>query len=329
MTTDFVPKTRRLICRSACPRELSDFAEWLSAEGYTAAPIHLHLTYLDQALARVARPHDPSPRDLAAIERAFDPVGGPLTRRRLFEGTRRAYVRFLRARGRLIEPQPRDRFASLRCEYLTEVRGLSASSRWHHADTVADFLVRGISSRKLRKYVDAASRSVTTLRNKRIHPHSIRHSTGHRVPQGPASTSPRSASGWVMQASTRPCATPVRTSISSVRRSPRSCRTALALPRGRAPAPRCARSRGLAAPDVVRRCDAQVSRSLASLGECPGDSLLARTVYLLEKSYGSACAHSCCLNCIDDTCLTDQSRRFFAFQGSSSRCWRDSLEDSF
>ena len=29
----------------------------------------------------------------------------------------------------------------------------------------------------LRKYVAAASRSVTTLREKRIHPHSVRHST--------------------------------------------------------------------------------------------------------------------------------------------------------
>ena len=147
MPTDLFPKTRRLISGSACRRELSDFAEWLSTEGYSAAPIHLHLIYLDQALARIARPHDPSPRDLAAIGRAFNPVGGPPTRRKLFEGTRRAYVRFLRARRRLIEPQPRDRFASLRCEYeqyLIQVRGLSASSRWHHASTVADFLVRGI-----------------------------------------------------------------------------------------------------------------------------------------------------------------------------------------
>ena len=178
MTTDFVPKTRRLISRSACPRELSDFAEWLSTEGYLAAPIHLHLIYLDQALARVARPHDPSPRDLAAIERAFDPVGGPLTRRRLFEGTRRAYVRFLRARERLIEPQPRDRFASLRCEYeqyLVEVRGLSASSRWHHASTVADFLVRGIGSRRLSALTQRDVEAFVVLRSRELSRHSMQH----------------------------------------------------------------------------------------------------------------------------------------------------------
>src|SRR5947208_1538982 len=101
MTTALLPKTRLLISRSACPRELSDFAEWLLSERYTAAPIHLHLIYLDQGLARLARPHDPRPRHIADVFRAFKPIGGPPTRRKLVEGTRRAYVRFLRARGRL------------------------------------------------------------------------------------------------------------------------------------------------------------------------------------------------------------------------------------
>ena len=50
MTTALLPKTPHLISRSACSHELSDFAEWLSSEGYTPAPIHIHLIYLDQAL---------------------------------------------------------------------------------------------------------------------------------------------------------------------------------------------------------------------------------------------------------------------------------------
>ena len=44
MTTDLLSKTRRLLSRSACPRELCDFAEWLSSEGYTPAPIHIPLS---------------------------------------------------------------------------------------------------------------------------------------------------------------------------------------------------------------------------------------------------------------------------------------------
>lgn len=182
MTTDLLPKTRRLISRSACPRELSDFAEWLSSERYTPAPIHIHLIYLDQALGRMARPHDPGPRDLAALGRAFDPGGGPPTRRKLFEGTRRAYVRFLRARARLTEPQPQDRFANLRREYdqyLIEVRGLSASSRWHHANTVADFLVRGIASRRLSALTQRDLEAFVALRSREVSRQSMQHVVAH------------------------------------------------------------------------------------------------------------------------------------------------------
>src|SRR5688572_17925544 len=144
MATDLLSKTRRLISQSACARELSEFAEWLSTEGYTPGPIHIHLIYLGQALARAT--DDGGLRDLVEVERAFDPGGGPPTRRKLFAATRRAYVRFLRARGCLLEPASEDRFASLRREYdlhLVELRGLSTSARGHHAHDVSDFLVRG------------------------------------------------------------------------------------------------------------------------------------------------------------------------------------------
>jgi integrase/recombinase XerD len=182
MTTELLPKTRLLVSRSACPRELSDFAEWLTAEGYTPAPIHIHLVYLDQALARIGRPHDPRPPDLADVERAFKPRGGPPTRRKLFDGTRRAYLRFLRARGRLIEPKPEDRFASFRCEYeqyLTDVRGLSASSQRQHADTVADFLVRGVASRELSTLTQHDVEAFVVLRSRELSRHSLQHVIAH------------------------------------------------------------------------------------------------------------------------------------------------------
>ena len=85
MTTDLLPKTGRLISRSAYSRELADYAAWLSTEGYTAAPIHIHLTYLGQALTRMTQ--DSGPRDLADVEKAFDPGSGPPTRRTLFAAT--------------------------------------------------------------------------------------------------------------------------------------------------------------------------------------------------------------------------------------------------
>lgn len=182
MTTSLLAKTRLLISRSACPRELSDFAEWLLSERYTAHPIHIHLIYLDQALARVARPHDLGPRHVADVVRAFKPRGGPPTRRKLFEGTRRAYVRFLRARGRLLEPEPEDRFASLRREYaqyVAEVRGLSASSQRQHADTAADFLARGVASRDLSALTQHDVEAFVILRGRELSRHSVQHVIAH------------------------------------------------------------------------------------------------------------------------------------------------------
>ena len=70
MTTDLLPKTRRLISGSACSHELADFADWLLSEGYTSAPTHIHIIYLGQALARLTRPHDPAPREVAEVEHA-------------------------------------------------------------------------------------------------------------------------------------------------------------------------------------------------------------------------------------------------------------------
>lgn len=181
MTTDLLPKTRRLISGSVYSRELSDFAEWHSSEGYTAAPIHIHVIYLGQALARLPRPHEPTPRDVAEVERAFDPGGGPATRLTLFQATRRAYVRFLRARGRLIEPQPEDRFASLRREYdqyLVELRGFSPSARSHHAHTIADFLSRGVASRGLSTLMQRDVEAFVVLRGREISRHSMQHEVG-------------------------------------------------------------------------------------------------------------------------------------------------------
>lgn len=178
MTTDLLPKTRLLILRSACPRELCDFAEWLSTEGYTPAPIHIHVIYLRQALMRLARPHDLGPRAPGDLDRAFKPRGGPPTRRKLFEGTCRAYIRFLRARGRLIEPRPHDRFASLRREYEQYVigaRGLAASTRSHHAATVADFLARGVGSRSLSALNQHHVEAFVVLRGRELSRHSMQH----------------------------------------------------------------------------------------------------------------------------------------------------------
>lgn len=182
MTTDLLPKSYSLIERAICPQESSEFADWLSTEGYAAAPIHIHLIYLGQALSRLSRPHDLSPRRLADVELAFDPRGGPPTRKKLFEATRRAYVRFLRSRHRLIEPAARERFSFLRRDYeqyLVEVRGLSLSSRSHHAHTVADFLARGMGSRSLSALTQREIEAFIELRSRELSRQSMQHLVAH------------------------------------------------------------------------------------------------------------------------------------------------------
>lgn len=182
MTTDLLPKTRGLVSQSARPRELSDFAEWLLTERYTPAVIHIHLIYLDQALASLAQPDEPKPHALADVERAFDPGGGPPTRAKLFQATRRAYIHFLRDRDRLVEPRAEDRFAGLRAEYgqyLLELRGLSPSARSHHAHTVADFLARGVGSRTLIALTPRDVEAFVVLRGREVSRHSMQHVVGH------------------------------------------------------------------------------------------------------------------------------------------------------
>ncbi len=179
MTTNLLPKTVRLISGSACSRELADHAAWLSTEGYTAAPIHIHLIYVGQALARMAQ--NPGPRNLVEVERAFDPGGGPPTRRLLFAAARRGYVRFLRASDRLLESPVEDRFASLRREYeqhLVEIRGLSTSARAHHAHVVSDFLVRGVAARELSAITQRDVEAFVALRSREISRHSLQHVVG-------------------------------------------------------------------------------------------------------------------------------------------------------
>jgi integrase/recombinase XerD len=182
MTAKLLPKTERLIARSASPHELSDYAQWLLSERYSPDPIHLHLIYVEQALASLGAPDDLGVRALAEVEQAFDPGGGPPTRIHLFEGRRRAYVRFLRARNRLIEPKAEGRFASLRREYaqrLNELQGLSASTRSHHAQTVADFLVRGVGSRSLGKLTQRDIEAFIMLRGRELSRQSMQHVVAH------------------------------------------------------------------------------------------------------------------------------------------------------
>jgi len=99
-----------------------------------------------------------------------------------FQAARRAYTRFLKANGRLLEPQNDDPFAALRRgydRYLLERRGLSPSARYHHAHTIADFLARGVALRPLTTLTQRDVEAFVVLRGRELSRHSMQHVVAH------------------------------------------------------------------------------------------------------------------------------------------------------
>jgi integrase/recombinase XerD len=73
------------------------------------------------------------------LEQAFSGSTDPVQ----YHATQRAFARFLKPLGRLVEPQSTERFRTVRSDYrqfLEEVRGFAASTIQHHESTLTEFL---------------------------------------------------------------------------------------------------------------------------------------------------------------------------------------------
>jgi hypothetical protein len=73
------------------------------------------------------------------LDQAFSGSTDPVQ----YHATQRAFARFLKPLGRLVEPQSTERFSAVRSEYrqfLKEVRGFAASTIQHHESTLTEFL---------------------------------------------------------------------------------------------------------------------------------------------------------------------------------------------
>jgi integrase/recombinase XerD len=181
MITDLVPTTRALIARSRFQVELTEFASWLAAEHYTPLAIHRHLIRVDAALPRIPHVDETRAHRVSDLNAAFDLGHGSPYNVHGFQAARRVYMRFLRARDRLVEPTAENHFATLRREYdqyLVELRGFSASARLHHAHTVSDFLSRGVASRDLSALTQRDVEAFVVLRGREISRHSMQHVAG-------------------------------------------------------------------------------------------------------------------------------------------------------
>src|SRR5580692_7792976 len=106
MNIDLRPSTRRMIEQSSSAPEAWSFVEWLGAERYTDYTIDCHIRRLLFVMPRLAPGTSlPILRDKELLE-VFNQERRPLSRFHVFAGTRRAYARYLRAKGRFVrEPE--------------------------------------------------------------------------------------------------------------------------------------------------------------------------------------------------------------------------------
>lgn len=180
MVDDFPSNTRALLARSLHAAELEAFARWLGGERYALPVIQRHLLRLEQVLPDLAEPV----LSAARLHAAFAAVGrGVPSRPLVFNATERVYARYLLATGRLPKANDGGPYAQL-CEayqrQLQELRGLTLSSREHHAMTVSDFLTRGLGpAQDLRVLTIPDIERYVALRSRELSRHSLQHVVGH------------------------------------------------------------------------------------------------------------------------------------------------------
>ena len=183
MSDQFSRIARRLIDESSHRQELTELGAWLVAGRYAPFVVEQHLRRMDYILGRLPKGTPPGVYTATQLDAVFGAECSPVSRRHRFAGTHRVYQRFLLAFGRLRAPQPDDRFADLRRQYgqyLIDIRGLSTSSRQHHAQTVADFLERALrQGQSLRAGTRADIERFILLRSQEVSRHSLQHTVAH------------------------------------------------------------------------------------------------------------------------------------------------------
>ena len=159
--------------------ELSAFCDSLSREHYATLVIDQHILQLSRALPRMRG----TSHSRGDVLRAFGLPPKPARKDRDPAATVTAYCRFLAAEGRLAPTPDRGRDACLRSDYdrfLLEMRGLSLSSRQHHASVVLDLLYRGLRpGQPLRDLTAAQVDRFVLLRSREISRHSLQHDVAY------------------------------------------------------------------------------------------------------------------------------------------------------
>ena len=182
MNVDLTVNARKLLAQPAVGNELAAFVEWLAAERYTPYVIECHLRRLAYIIPRLPNASPGARYSLSQLNAVFGRERAPRSRFHNFASTRRVYARFLGVFGRFKEETPGP-YADLRAQYarfLIDVRGLSQSSRHHHAMIVDDLLGRGLPRRRpLRSLTRADVERFVLLRSQQESRHSLQHSVAY------------------------------------------------------------------------------------------------------------------------------------------------------
>lgn len=182
MNIDLRPSTRRMIEASPAENEAIAFIEWLCTERYTDYTIDCHIRRLLFVMPQLWADASPPVLREAELLAVFGRERQPRSRFFVFAGTRRVYTRYLSAQGRLVAaPKPPSEDLIRRYDqYLTEVRGLSVSTRIHHTITLRSLLahvprlqrsLQRLSRDDLEHFILERSRKATR--------HSLQHEVAH------------------------------------------------------------------------------------------------------------------------------------------------------
>jgi len=182
MNIDLCPSTRRMIEGSPAANEAFAFIEWLRTERYNDYTIDRHIRRLLFVMPRLWSGSSPPVLREADLVDVFGRECHTPVRFFNFAGTRRVYTRYLRAQGRLVpEPRPPSEALIRRYDqYLTEVRGLSVSTRTQHSNTLRRLLARVLSPRRpLQRLSRNDLEHFILERSREISRHSLQHEVAH------------------------------------------------------------------------------------------------------------------------------------------------------
>jgi integrase len=171
-----------MIEESPAENEATAFIEWLCTERYTDYAIDCHIRRLLFVMPRLWPGSSPPILREADLVAVFGRERHPRSRFHVFAGTRRAYTRYLRSQGRLVtEPRPPSEDLIRRYDqYLTEVRGLSVSTRTHHKITLRKLLAHILSTQRSLERLSRDDLELFILeRSREISRHTLQHEVAH------------------------------------------------------------------------------------------------------------------------------------------------------